>query len=403
MVKSLIVLSFLLISHTFNVFSAEIRPDEILAYRSVNGRSLNLHVFYPDGMKAGKDRTAVIHFFGGGWMGGTPRQFYEQCEYLSSIGIVAISAEYRLMKDDGITPFDCVEDAKKAISYVRENSGYLGISAYKIVASGGSAGGYLALCTAVFSDDENLSSVPNALVLYNPVLDTSDKGYGKNKFSGNELSLSPNHNLKKGLPPVLILHGTQDHTVPFANAHDFDAKMKQLKNDCSFIPVWGMDHGFFNGSYFRKSNGDAMFRFCMSKVLSFLNDLSFLPSDVRLTECKIPVFYVLRNSDKKEVALLQKMLGDNYHVTEWNISDKEKYIKHIPTVLVAELDKDTENTLAKFVSEQTVKPSVFFYDKKNDKAKMSGIKVYPIKKIKECDSLHITEHIYDEILNNLLK
>ena len=103
------------------------------------------------------------------------------------------------------------------------------------------------------------------------------------------------------------------------------------------------------------------------------------------------------------MALLQKMLGDNYHVTEWNISDKEKYIKHIPTVLVAELDKDTENTLAKFVSEQTVKPSVFFYDKKNDKAKMSGIKVYPIKKIKECDSLHITEHIYDEILNNLLK
>ena len=280
--KSFLIVFFLLMYGALNMFAGEIMPDEIIAYRTVDGKKLDLHVFYPQGKRTlGHDRTAIIHFFGGGWMGGTPEQFYQQCKYLSSYGVVAISADYRVMKESGVTPFHCVEDARYAISYIRNNFEYFGISSKKIVASGASAGGHVALCTAVFADNRDNSSVPDALVLYNPVLDTSENGYGKNKFKGDEILLSPNHNLKKGLPPVLLFHGTQDHTVPFVNAVAFDSKMRELNNDCSFIPVLGKDHGFFNGSYFRKSNSDSMFSFCMSKVLTFLYDHSLLSKNVQ--------------------------------------------------------------------------------------------------------------------------
>ena len=60
-----------------------------------------------------KDRKpAMVFFFGGGWVGGTPKQFYPQCEYLADRGMVAISAEYRVRSRHQTTPFECVKDGK---------------------------------------------------------------------------------------------------------------------------------------------------------------------------------------------------------------------------------------------------------------------------------------------------
>jgi acetyl esterase/lipase len=48
----------------------------------------------------------------------------------------------------GVTPAACVEDAKSAERWLRQNAARLGLDPNRIVAAGGSAGGHIAACTA---------------------------------------------------------------------------------------------------------------------------------------------------------------------------------------------------------------------------------------------------------------
>lgn len=272
-------------------------PDEKIPYDTTSQRKLFLHVFYPKGHEVGQKRTVVVHFFGGGWCTGNASQFYPQCRYLASKGYVAISADYRIKKIDGVTPFDCVDDARKAIRFIRMNYDKFGIDPEKLVASGGSAGGHVALSTAVFKrkSTETVSAIPNALILYNPVLDTTKDGYGFNMFDGNELLLSPNHNLCSGLPPTLIFHGMKDRTVPYNNALKFEALMNTFGNKCKLVSFENADHGFFN---INKKNGDAAYKRCMEEVTLFMHEIGFSPEK----KLSSNMYQIIRDSLKNSIS-----------------------------------------------------------------------------------------------------
>ena len=259
----------------------DIIPDQIMLFKVVNGDSLYLHVFRPMASKV--PTAAIIFFFGGGWQSGSPRQFYQQGEYLASRGMMAISAEYRTGKKYGTSPFDCVEDGKSAIRWVRQHAAALNIDPDKIVASGGSAGGHVAICTTLTNqefenpaEDLSISSIPNAVIGYNPVFDTTEKGYGHEKVKGRETEISPCHQVKKGMPPMLHFHGKSDVTVPFENAERFTTLMKEAGNECELIAFEGANHGFFNGDFFRKGADNRYFNQCMYETDVFLARLGFL-------------------------------------------------------------------------------------------------------------------------------
>jgi acetyl esterase len=170
-----------------------------------------------------------------------------------------------------------VKDGKSAIRWVREHATELGVDPDRIVAAGGSAGGHVAACTGVIEGFEEagektaISSIPNAMILFNPVLDTTGKGYGAQKFKPEQQTeLSPCHHVRKGIVPTLVLHGTADKTVPFENAERFSKLMKDAGNECLLVPFEGKDHGFFNGSSFRKGNGDADFDLTIKYSFEFL-------------------------------------------------------------------------------------------------------------------------------------
>ncbi len=244
--------------------------------------TLNFHVFYPNGKIPTEKTPTIIFFFGGGWTGGTPAQFYEQSVYLASTGMIAISAEYRIKSKHKTTPFECVKDGKSAVRWLREHGGKLGIDPDKIVASGGSAGGHVAACTSTIEgyeeEGENLSvsSKPNAMLLFNPVLNTTKKGYGWKKMNGQVTAISPNHHIKNGVPPTLTFHGNADTTVPFDNAATFNCLMRASGNKSVLIVGEGENHGFFNGSYFRKSNDGKYFQEYMYESDVFLRKMGFL-------------------------------------------------------------------------------------------------------------------------------
>ena len=80
----------------------------------------------------------------------------------------------------------------------------------------------------------------------------------------------------KGIVPTIIFHGTADKTVPFENAERFAKLMKEAGNACVLVPFEGKDHGFFNGSLFRKGNSDADLELTMKHSIEFLKTQSIV-------------------------------------------------------------------------------------------------------------------------------
>ena len=318
-IKIALLLFFTLSLITVSSQAKNIEPNQILLYKVIHADSLYLHIFKPQ--EAIKPTAAIVFFFGGGWTGGHPRQFYQQSQYLASRGILAISAEYRIKGKHGTTPFDCVEDGKSAIRWLRQHAKELNIDPNKIAAAGGSAGGHIALCTAIIDGYENtdedltISAVPNAVIGYNPVFDTTDRGYGSEKVKGNETKLSPCHQVKRNLPPMLNFHGEKDVTVPFENAERFTQLMKEAGNTCTLVAVEDVGHGFFNGDFFRKGRGDKYFNLTMYDTDIFLTDLGYsqgkptIKRDLKLLACLGD-----SNTQRKYPQFLQQEIGNAYQV-----------------------------------------------------------------------------------------
>jgi acetyl esterase/lipase len=223
---------------------------EQVVFKTIGEIDLVMHIFKP-AVRKPLPASAIIFFFGGGWRNGTPAQFFPHCEYFASRGMVAFSAEYRVKNRHNVTPFACVADGKSAMRWVRKNAEIYGVDVKRVVGAGGSAGGHVAACTALVQgydqkdEDMSVSSVPDALVLFNPVLDTTQARFIA-RFEGNPLSLSPQHNIRAELPPTIIFHGKADTTVPYAKAEIFTALMREAGNRCELVGFEGKTHGFFN-------------------------------------------------------------------------------------------------------------------------------------------------------------
>jgi acetyl esterase/lipase len=232
-------------------------PDQIIPFKQTVNSSggavtLNLHVFTPPGHKPGHQRSAIVFFFGGGWSTGSASQFHPQCKYLASRGMVAISAEYRVKTYHGTSPQECVKDGKSAIRYVRQNAVALGVDPNRIAAGGGSAGGHVAAAAATLSGYEEpgenpaISSKPDALVLYNPVVDNGPGGYGYSTVQAYWQSISPLHNITATAPPTTFFLGTSDNLVPVSVGENYQAAMESLGRRCDLHLYQGQPHSFFN-------------------------------------------------------------------------------------------------------------------------------------------------------------
>ncbi|RPH76737.1 MAG: alpha/beta hydrolase [Nitrospiraceae bacterium] len=258
-------------------------------YKTIGDVKLNMYVYLPADHKPTDKRPAIVFFFGGGWQSGTPQQFEKHCEYLASRGMVAMTADYRVGSRHGAKVVDCVRDAKSAIRWARKESQRLGIDPNRLAAGGGSAGGHLAAACGVIkgleeaSEGTSISSVPNALVLFNPVLvlvsiDGSAK-VDEKKFSDWQKRMgvppkevSPYHHVTANAPPTIIFHGQADSTVPFRTVEAFTKAMQNAGNRCELVGYPDQQHGFFN--YGR--GDDKFFRQTTRKMDEFLTSLGYL-------------------------------------------------------------------------------------------------------------------------------
>ena len=221
-------------------------------YKQIDTTRLFMEIHYPETINTTKKYPVIVFYYGGGWNDGSINQFEPHARYFSQRGLVCFLVDYRVKKRDQTTPFESLKDAKSAIRYIRDHADKFHIDTSRIVAAGGSAGGHLAAATALIDDyNENTdkmstSCIPNALVLFNPVIDNGPGGYGFDRIGEAYRSFSPLHNIKKGTPPTIVFLGTIDHLIPVETAKYYQKVMEKVNSTCDLHLYEGEGHGFFN-------------------------------------------------------------------------------------------------------------------------------------------------------------
>ncbi len=256
--------------------SSWVYSQEQMVYKQIDSTQLIMEVYRPETHIAEKKYPALVFFFGGGWNSGSIGQFEPHAKYFSQRGMICFLVDYRVKNRQESTPFESLKDAKSAIRYIKEQAATLQVDTAKIVAAGGSAGGHLAAATALVKDyNENtdntlISSIPSALVLFNPVIDNGPGGFGYTRIGDAYKDFSPLHNIKRGAPPTILFLGTNDKLIPVETAKYYQKIMEKVNSRCELHLYEGQGHGFFNFNNFEYYKKTVM------KTDEFLQSLGYL-------------------------------------------------------------------------------------------------------------------------------
>lgn len=285
--KKLLVGMAVLLSQYAGASAVEWDGESFLnvTYRQVGTQQIKMDIYMPPG---DKPATAPVLYYvhGGGWAagskdkGGLPlmRPVFEQ---VAEKGFVCVSINYRLCeKNNGVLMRDCVTDAMDGLRFLNKHAEQYGIDPNRIVVWGDSAGGQLAQMLALgdsktFVGDETLAGFdvrPIACISwYGPTdftdvnlfkTDLSDKnpdrfgsritgsdgGYAKNPGAYEEMS--PYYWLKADSPPLLLLQGDTDATIPLGHAPHLKKKADEIGADVEMVIVRHAGHNW------RKAGGD---------------------------------------------------------------------------------------------------------------------------------------------------
>jgi acetyl esterase len=254
-------------------------PDRVATYKTVGDVTLALHIFNPPGHKGTDSTPAIVFFFGGGWVSGSPAQFYGQSAHLAGRGMVAMCAEYRTKNTHGTPPSECVKDGKSAIRWIRSNASELGIDPDRLAAGGGSAGGQIAAATAMANgfneqgEDVSVDCRPNALALFNPAIDAGPGCGLHERVKDYWEDFSPLHNIGPDAVPTTMFLGTRDDLIPVATAEEYKRRMEAHGVRCDLHLYDGQPHGFFNKAKYYET---------LLETDAFLVSLGFLSGEATL-------------------------------------------------------------------------------------------------------------------------
>ncbi len=197
-------------------------------------------------------QPTLVFYHGGGWIGGTKEASFMSIMPWLEMGWNVVNVEYRMARV-ALAPAG-VEDALCALRFVVNNAKNYNIDASKIVVSGESAGGHLALIAGMTPASAGFTSVcagggftgndlaiPKVAAIINwyGITDVSDMLAGPNARSYAV------HYVRADLPPILSIQGDADPIVPYSqNVRLRDALTKAgAKNELFTIPGGG--HGNF--------------------------------------------------------------------------------------------------------------------------------------------------------------
>ncbi|MEL6255793.1 MAG: alpha/beta hydrolase [Bacteroidota bacterium] len=285
---------------TYNVLvEKDIVYGEGLSHETINSATttsfpLKLDIYLPDNEV--KSRPAFLFIHGGGFTGGSKEQaqIIDWANFYASRGWVFISVDYRLRDDKGTIPQEWLDyssnllneqvsqflaiypaqrDAKAALRWLMANADMYNINTDYLTVGGGSAGAITAITAGIsdaedfrdeisLSQDPSLSStnldqtyqVKTIVDLWGSAvaLESHEAIFGSQQFDAND-------------PPLFIVHGTEDPTVPFSAAEDLKAIYESNGIPLAYYPIQGGGHGVWGARVENKTLEELAFDFIVAQ------------------------------------------------------------------------------------------------------------------------------------------
>ena len=248
-------LSVLLIAIIIGLLATTARADlkTDVVYGEAAGEKLLLDAFTPEG-RGPFPVCILVH--GGGWVQGDKHNnFRTLLPPLGEAGFAWFSINYRLAPKHRYPA--CVEDVETAIRWVKAHAADYNADPKRIALIGESAGGHLVSLVAVRAKpDTRVAAVvpfysPNDLELQarnnlrTPAWATALFGITTMDDAAAKVirDASPSTHITAGLPPFLLVHGTDDTRVAVDQSRQFQVKLQALGNPCDLLLVQGVGHG----------------------------------------------------------------------------------------------------------------------------------------------------------------
>ena len=225
-------------------------------YAAVGGRALLLDIYQP-GEPRSDLQPAVVLLHGGGWTSYDKSAMREVGIFLARAGFVAFAVDYRLMKgNENLWPAQ-LDDAQRAVRWIRAHAGKYGVDRDRIGAFGYSAGGQLAALLGLEDTRDNsdpaLARYSSRVVAVVDISGPSDFTTNRDAesdaflttfFGGDYVQkgdiwrdASPVFHISRKAAPFLIVHGIRDANVPFAQAQELCDKLKQARVHVEFLKL----------------------------------------------------------------------------------------------------------------------------------------------------------------------
>ncbi len=232
-------------------------------YKTTPQGDLLIDIYYPEKTLKG-EYPVMIYTHGGGWAAGSKSKAWsakigQVNQGLVKQGFCVVAVQYRLWKSGGATAMrDCVIDAKDAIRFLAKNRKTLHVNTDQVFTFGDSAGGQIAQILLLSSPeslpgDEALKGstyqVVAGLSWYGPcdfektgLFNHDDRKNFRDRFGARILypdtkpedklamyrEMSPINYLKKESPPLLMIQGDSDTTIPVKHAYYMKKRAKEL-------------------------------------------------------------------------------------------------------------------------------------------------------------------------------
>lgn len=229
--------------------------DSIANERVYQVGTPGMYVFRPS--DAENKKAAVLIIPGGGYA----RLAYQisgwqLAKWFNTFGITAFVLNHRLPQspDVEVSYKAPVEDAQRAMRYIRKHAGRYGIDPDRVGVMGSSAGGHLSLCLATITDDwgkggdslDGYSFRPDFSILISPVV--SMREYAHKGSRDNLLGKQPSEALlhlfscdeqvTNLTPPAFLVHATNDKAVSCMNSVLYYSALKKHNVEKSTLHIY---------------------------------------------------------------------------------------------------------------------------------------------------------------------
>ena len=243
--------------------SNEYRVVPNVTYHEANSFENKLDLYLPRNASGATPVLMYIH--GGGWVGGSKEANVLRLLPYLEMGWAVVNVQYRLGRVSRAPA--AVEDCLCALHWVKSNADEYNFDASRIVVTGNSAGGHLALTTGMVPSSAGLDLECQlkdelgvaAIINWYGITDVGDLLAGENekayavRWMGSmadrldvALRVSPLTYVRGGLPPILTIHGDADPVVPYQQAVRLQKELADAGVPHELHTVPGGRHGGFN-------------------------------------------------------------------------------------------------------------------------------------------------------------